>query len=108
MKTQRQTIVISMQNDDVIVKRIVPIQGRQVMLDCDLAELYGVETKQLKRQVKRNIRRSPADFMIELSERNMKNLRCQIGTSINCLGRRLTTYTTRDAKEIAKLLAVVP
>ena len=43
--------------------------GMKVMLDQDLAELYGVETKQLKRAVKRNIDRFPADFMFELSKR---------------------------------------
>ena len=64
-----------------IRQRIRTIRGVQVMLDRDLAELYGVQTKQLKRQVKRNIRRFPRDFMIELSERDMKSLRCQIGTS---------------------------
>lgn len=51
------------------------------MLDFDLAELYGVETKQLKRQVKRNIERFPEDFMIELDEEELGNLRSQIGTS---------------------------
>ena len=201
---------IATKDDNAIVKRIMPFQGFQVMLDYDLAELYGVETKQLKRQVKRNMRRFPSDFMIEISERDMKSLRCQFGTSnrggdrygayafteqgiamlssilrseraidpysdavtlevlskkrpgvkvrlvckdrgkptqteiakfnrqykglavtysddfhdrfliidnielhglgssINCLGRRVTSYTTRDPKEIAKLLAMVP
>ena len=64
-----------------IRQRIRTVRGVQVMLDRDLAELYNVETKQLKRQVKRNIRRFLRDFMIELSERDMKSLRCQFGTS---------------------------
>ena len=51
------------------------------MLDQDLAELYGVETKSLKRQVKRNIDRFPEDFMFELNEKELESLRCQIGTS---------------------------
>jgi len=51
------------------------------MLDKDLAERYGVETKQLKRQVKRNINRFPKDFMFELTTREFENLRSQIGTS---------------------------
>ena len=51
------------------------------MLDKDLAELYGVETKQLKRQVKRNVERFPDDFMIELTEIEFENLRSQFGTS---------------------------
>ena len=91
MKKQQQTNAVSIQNDEAIVKRIVPIKGSQVMLDRDLAELYGVETKQLKRQVKRNIQRFPADFMIELSEHDMRSLRCQIGTS-NRGGDRYGAY----------------
>ena len=51
------------------------------MLDKDLADLYQVETKQLKRQVKRNIERFPEDFMFELTELEYENLRCQFGTS---------------------------
>ena len=51
------------------------------MLDKDLAELYGVETKQLKRQTKRNIERFPEDFMFGLSKEEFSNLRCQIDTS---------------------------
>jgi hypothetical protein len=51
------------------------------MMDRDLAELYGVETKQLKRQVKRNIERFPEDFMFELSDEEFQEWRSQIGTS---------------------------
>ncbi|MFV8375267.1 ORF6N domain-containing protein [Flavobacterium sp. GSP11] len=51
------------------------------MLDKDLAELYAVETKQLKRQVRRNIERFPEDFMFELSPQEFDNLRSQFGTS---------------------------
>jgi phage regulator Rha-like protein len=53
----------------------------KVMLDMDLAELYGVETKQLKRAVRRNLNRFPSDFMIELTSGEMKNWRYQFGTS---------------------------
>ena len=56
------TEVISLEADD-IKRRIFMIRGRQVMLDKDLAELYGYEVKNLNRQVKRNIRRFPKDFM---------------------------------------------
>ena len=55
------------------------IRGQQVMLDRDLAELYGVETKRLNEQVKRNIERFPEDFMFQLTKEEC--LRCQIGTS---------------------------
>ena len=51
------------------------------MLDTDLAELYGVETKQLKRQVRRNVERFPVDFMFELTPEELGILRSQIGTS---------------------------
>ncbi len=61
------------------------------MLDSDLAELYGVETKQLKRQVNRNLERFPDDFMFELTEKEFESLRCQIGTSK--IGRGGTRYT---------------
>jgi phage regulator Rha-like protein len=64
-----------------ILNKIYAIRGEKVMLDQDLAEMYGVETKQLKRQVKRNIARFPKDFMFELSEKEFENLRSQIGSS---------------------------
>lgn len=51
------------------------------MIDYDLAELYRVETKQLKRAVKRNMERFPNDFMFELTRGKLQNLRSQIGTS---------------------------
>jgi len=51
------------------------------MLDRDLAELYGVETKRLKEQVRRNIERFPEDFMFELTKEEIKNLRSQFATS---------------------------
>ena len=57
------------------------IRGQKVMLDRDLAELYGVETKQLKRAVRRNITRFPKDFMFELTKQDLDNLRSHFGTS---------------------------
>ena len=75
------------------------------MLDYDLAELYGVETKQLKRQVKRNMRRFPSDFMIEISERDMKSLRCQFGTS-NRGGDRYGAYAFTE-QGIAMLSSIL-
>jgi hypothetical protein len=64
-----------------ILNRICLIRGQKVMLDKDLAEMYGVETKQLKRQVKRNMDRFPKDFMFTLTSKEVANLRSQIGTS---------------------------
>ena len=76
------TEVISLEADD-IKRRIFMIRGRQVMLDKDLAELYGYEVKNLNRQVKRNIRRFPKDFMFQLTQNEMDILRCQnVTTSV--------------------------
>lgn len=65
----------------IIQSKIYNIREYKVMLDVDLAELYQVETKFLKRAVKRNIKRFPEDFMLTLTEKEFANLRCQIGTS---------------------------
>lgn len=64
-----------------ILNKIYAIRGEKVMLDQDLAEMYGVENKQLKRQVKRNMERFPKGFMFELTLKEFENLRSQIGTS---------------------------
>ena len=65
-------------SEDAIKAMIMPVRGLQVMLDRDLAALYGVEVKYLNRQVKRNIERFPSDFMFQLTKEDC--LRCQIGT----------------------------
>ena len=77
-----------------IENMIYEIRGKQVMLDSDLARLYEVETKQLNRQVKRNIERFDEDFMFQLTDIEYKNLKCQIGTSgsSNYGGRRTIPY----------------
>lgn len=67
--------------DEIISNKIYLIRNQKVMLDRDLAELYQVETKQLKRQVRRNIERFPEDFMFELTKEELQNLRSQFGTS---------------------------
>jgi hypothetical protein len=68
-------------SDDIISSKIYLIRKQKVMLDKDLSELYAVETKQLKRQVRRNLERFPEDFMFELSQQEFDNLRSQFGTS---------------------------
>lgn len=69
------------------------IRGLKVMLDMDLAELYGVETKQLKRAVKRNLSRFPPDFMFELTSEELANWRYQFGTSNReKMGIRIAPY----------------
>jgi hypothetical protein len=65
----------------VIQNKIFEIRGCRVMLDFELAGLYNVETGALKRAVRRNIERFPADFMFELTNVELENLRCQIGIS---------------------------
>ncbi len=61
--------------DEVIMSKIYFIRNKKVMLDRDLAKMYGVETKQLKRAVRRYIDRFPSDFMFELNEEEFQNLR---------------------------------
>ncbi len=76
--------IIAMDSFDIdsIQSKIYLIRDQRVMLDRDLAELYQVETKQLTRQVRRNIERFPSDFMFELSDNETNTiLRCQNGTS---------------------------
>ncbi len=67
--------------DELVMSKIHVIRDQKVMLDRDLAELYDVETKYLKRAVRRNINRFPNDFMFELSKQELADLRCQFGTS---------------------------
>ncbi len=68
-------------NSNTIASGVYLIRGKKVMLDRDLAGLYGVSTKHLKRQVRRNQNRFPDDFMFELSDQETQNWRCQFGTS---------------------------
>ena len=63
-----------------IQNKIYEIRGRKVMLDSDLADLYMVETKNLKRSVRANINRFPPDFMFELTKEEYDSLRCKIFT----------------------------
>jgi ORF6N domain len=67
--------------EDKIINKIFLIKGEKVMLDKDLAEMYGVETKVFNQSIKRNIERFPKDFMFTLTEKEWINLRSQIVTS---------------------------
>ena len=67
------------QNLEPIRSKIYEIRGQRVMLDRDLAELYGVTTGNLNKAVKRNIRRFPPDFMFQLTKEEWDSLRFQIG-----------------------------
>ena len=77
--------------DEVLMNKIYLIRDQKVMIDIDLAVLYGVETRRLNEQVKRNISRFPEDFMFKLSEEEYKNLMSQFATS-SWGGRRKLPY----------------
>jgi len=88
-----------------IANRILLMRGARVILDHDLAELYNVETKALKRAVKRNAARFPADFMFELTKSEFDNLRSQIDTS-SWGGRRYLPYAFTE-QGVAMLSSVL-
>ena len=76
-----------------ITNKIYFIRGAKVMIDRDLAELYNVETRRLKEQVRRNINRFPEDFMFELTKEELKNWRSQFATSNpNKMGLRIPPF----------------
>jgi len=67
--------------DETIINKIYIIREKKVMIDRDLAELYGVDTRVLNQAVKRNLKRFPDDFMFQLTDEEFRNLRSQIVTS---------------------------
>jgi hypothetical protein len=76
-----------------VAHAIYLIRGQKIILDSDLADLYGVETKALVQAVKRNAERFPKDFMFQLSAQEVTNLRYQFGTSsLAHGGRRFRPY----------------
>ena len=77
--------------DEIIMNKIYYIRGQKVMLDSELAELYGVETRRLNEQVARNADRFPEDFMFRLNENEFESLMSQIATSKRG-GRRKLPY----------------
>ena len=89
-----------------ILKSILVIRGEKVILDADLARLYGVETGALVRAMKRNIERFPPDFMFQLSDEEWENLRCQFGISNSWGGRRNAPYAFTE-QGVAMLSSVL-
>src|SRR5947209_8984963 len=81
---KKRAIVLSKR----VESRILVLRGHKVILDADLAELYGVEVKRLNQQVKRNIARFPGDFVLQLSSAQYESLRLQIATSKEGRGGR--------------------
>jgi hypothetical protein len=77
---------------NLIQSMIYDIRGHKVMFDNDLAVLYQVETKNLNRTVKRNLKRFPSDFMFQLNDKEWEILRCQIGTAKNIEKKRFNPY----------------
>jgi hypothetical protein len=67
--------------EDAIINRIYMIRGMKVMLDRDLAEMYGVETRRLNEQVRRNLQRFPCDFMFQMSQNELEDWMSQNATS---------------------------
>jgi hypothetical protein len=91
---------------DVVESRILTVRGHKVILDADLAELYGVETRRLNEQVRRNARRFPADFMFPLSDREVADLRSHFATTRSWGGRRTNplAFTEHGAIMAASVL----
>jgi hypothetical protein len=89
-----------------IHQTILRLRGLNVVLDADLATLYGVETKALVRAVKRNLDRFPPDFMFQLSAEEFDDLRSQSGTSSTWGGRRYLPYAFAE-QGVAMLSSVL-
>ena len=86
-KTENKIMIL----EETVISKIYLIRGEKVMIDRDLAELYGVTTGRLNEQVKRNIDRFPEDFMFQLTESELTNLKSQIAIS-SWGGRRTLPY----------------
>jgi len=91
---------------DLIERRILMIRGQKVMIDTDLADLYGVTTKRLKEQVRRNIDRFPRDFMFELSEKEKQEVvaNCDHLTKLKFSSYLPHVFTEHGALMLANVL----
>ncbi|MDX2128430.1 MAG: ORF6N domain-containing protein [Chloroherpetonaceae bacterium] len=99
--TQKQDLIVQ----ERILRSIFVIRNQKVMMDSDLASLYGVETRRLNEQVSRNIDRFPDDFMFQLSEMEWKHLKSQFATS-SWGGRRTPPFMFTE-QGIAMLSSVL-
>lgn len=92
--------------EETIIPKIYFIRGKKVMLDRDLAELYGVENKRLGEQVKRNINKFPGDFMFQLTKKEIGDLRSQIATANLSMKSRVlpTVFTEHGVLMLANVL----
>ncbi len=93
-------------SEETITQKIYLIRGQKIMLDRDLAELYGVENKRLGEQVKRNINKFPEDFMFQLSKKEVDDLRSHFATTnISSKSRVLpTAFTEHGVLMLANVL----
>ena len=90
-----------------ILQIIMMVRGEKVILDSDLAKLYGVETRRLNEQVRRNIEKFPEDFMFQLTKEEFENLKSQIATSSSGWGGRRKpplVFTEHGALQAANVL----
>ncbi|MFQ5779519.1 MAG: ORF6N domain-containing protein [Nitrospiria bacterium] len=90
-----------------IEQLIFLIRGQKVMMDSDLARIYGITTKRLNQQVKRNLDRFPKDFIFQLTKKEFSNLILQIATSSSGYGGRRTlpyVFTEHGAIMLASVL----
>jgi len=101
MSDERSSVPI-----EKVEQLILLIRDEKVILDSDLALLYGVETKALVRAVRRNRERFPEDFMFQLTNQEVIRLRCQIGTSKGRGGRRYLPYAFTE-QGVAMLSSVL-
>ena len=90
-------------NADIIRERIHEVRGQRVMLDFDLAELYGVETRTLNQAVKRNINRFPEDFMFRLTEEEWRNW-SQIVMSSGDMRSQIVTGSDDESEKDSELV----
>lgn len=89
-----------------IARAIILLRGHKVMLDADLAQLYGATVSRLNEQVKRNLNRFPPDFMFQLTEAEFAHLRSQFAISSSRGGRRVAPYAFTE-QGVAMLSSVL-
>ena len=94
----KSTLSVAKVSDEMIFEKIYIIRGQKVMLDKDLAEMYGVPTFRLNEAVKRNKGRFPDDFMFQLTKQEFDDLRSQIETLENTDSLRLQNETLKKGR----------
>tara|TARA_B100001964_G_scaffold191940_1_gene214467 strand:+ start:1064 stop:1597 length:534 start_codon:yes stop_codon:yes gene_type:complete len=107
MIAKEKSKITTLISNEIIANRILFIRDKKVILDSDLAEIYGVTTKRLNEQVKRNQARFPEDFMFVLRKEELESLKSQFATSKKVRGGRRTlpfVFTEHGALMIANVL----